>query len=107
MARSFSAAPRSMSIDDGSRAEADDDSPNPLEAPFLDDPSAPEPAPEAPWDCGAAYYELIERVGKGAFAEVFAARCSAGARRGTRVGIKVRRQPERIKKRLALLCSIS
>mmetsp|Transcript_33776 Transcript_33776/g.76367 ORF Transcript_33776/g.76367 Transcript_33776/m.76367 type:complete len:589 (-) Transcript_33776:301-2067(-) len=78
-----------MSIDDGSRAEADDDSPNPLEAPFLDDPSAPEPAPEAPWDCGAAYYELIERVGKGAFAEVFAARCSAGARRGTRVGIKI------------------
>jgi len=42
------------------------------------------------WDCGSQYYELLERVGRGAFAEVFAARCSSGKRQGTGVAIKVR-----------------
>lgn len=41
------------------------------------------------WECGSQHYELLERVGKGAFAEVFAARCSSGRRIGTGVAIKV------------------
>lgn len=44
---------------------------------------------EIGWECGSQYYELLERVGKGAFAEVFAARCSSGRREGTGVAIKV------------------
>lgn len=44
---------------------------------------------EVGWECGSQYYDLLERVGKGAFAEVFAARCSSGRREGTGVAIKV------------------
>ena len=44
---------------------------------------------EGGWQCGAAHYDLGERVGKGAFAEVFAARCRSGPRTGTRVAVKV------------------
>jgi hypothetical protein len=45
--------------------------------------------PEGGWQCGAAHYDLGERVGKGAFAEVFAAQCRTGPRAGTRVAVKV------------------
>lgn len=41
------------------------------------------------WECGAAAYLLGDRVGKGAFAEVYCATAITGARQGTPVAIKV------------------
>jgi len=41
------------------------------------------------WECGSEHYKLLEKVGRGAFAEVFAAECSTGRRKGTGVAIKV------------------
>jgi len=51
--------------------------------------------PESAWDCGARFYDLGVRVGKGAFADVYAASCIAGAHASERVAIKVstRRSP--------------
>jgi hypothetical protein len=43
------------------------------------------------WECGASAYDLGDRVGKGAFAEVYCAVCNTGPRQGTAVAIKVSR----------------
>ena len=44
---------------------------------------------EGGWECGSSHYDLGSRVGKGAFAEVYAARCRGGRRAGVRVAIKI------------------